>query len=200
MISKNFKEICYEFAKRASIEGISNIVLFGSVARGEADRRSDIDILILGEEGARKKVSEIALDLEKEYDVSIQLVSERSLDNLESYFVDQILEEGVVLYGSPLLKFKELDLKPYSIISYSLKNLEHSEKMKLRRNLYGYSTKKEYKDKVYKSSSKGLMKEIEGKKLGPSVLLVPRKQVSLLEERLKKFGANYKKMEVYFSL
>lgn len=200
MISRRFKKACYEFAKRASIEDISNIILFGSVARGEAKKGSDIDLLILGEEEAREKVSEIALDIEKEYDISLQLVSENSLEDLDPYFIKEILKEGIVLYGNLAVKFKKLNLKPYSIISYSLKNLEHSEKMKLRRNLYGYSTKKKYKNKIYESSSKGLLKRIGGEKLGPSVLLVPRGKINLLEKRFEKFGIDYEKKDVYLSL
>lgn len=200
MISKKFKDVCYEFSKRASVPGIDSIILFGSVARGEASKESDLDILVLGEEEAREEVSEITLDLEKEFDVSIELVLEDTLEDLENYFLQQILREGIVLYGPPLIEFEELELKPYSIVSYSLKKLDHSEKMKLRRNLYGYSTKKKYKGKTYESKSEGLLKQIGGEKLGPSVLLVPANKLNLVKGRLERFGAEYEERDIYISL
>lgn len=53
---------------RAELDDIVGVVLFGSVARGEADRTSDIDLLIIVEEdktSARRTVQSIVRDLEE---------------------------------------------------------------------------------------------------------------------------------------
>jgi predicted nucleotidyltransferase len=48
----------------SEIESITGILLFGSVARGDADRRSDIDLWILAtERGHQHTANEIAKDL-----------------------------------------------------------------------------------------------------------------------------------------
>lgn len=45
---EEFKDLVFEFAKKVSgIDAVQSVVLFGSLARGEADARSDVDILIV---------------------------------------------------------------------------------------------------------------------------------------------------------
>ncbi len=64
------------------MEGVAYIFLFGSVAKSDADRRSDVDILVVLDtyghdfdsmEG-KTRISELALTLEKEFDRNIQVV------------------------------------------------------------------------------------------------------------------------------
>ena len=44
-------DAAFEFARRASRYRPLMILLFGSVARGEADARSDVDLLVILDEG-----------------------------------------------------------------------------------------------------------------------------------------------------
>jgi len=49
------------------------------------------------------------------------------------YFIDKLLEEGILLYSrEPLMKFKNFKCKEFLLISYSLKNLTHKDKMKIK--------------------------------------------------------------------
>lgn len=83
-------------------EGINGVLLFGSVARGQADRQSDIDLWILLEEraGHQHRANEIANELGKErfdgsrYEFQILVESPESAqgyrDRLVSIFTDAI--------------------------------------------------------------------------------------------------------------
>jgi predicted nucleotidyltransferase len=64
------------------VGGVAYIFLFGSVAKGDADLRSDVDILVVidtfsqefDSTEAKTRISELALTLEKEFDRNIQVV------------------------------------------------------------------------------------------------------------------------------
>lgn len=152
----------------------------------------DICAIISG--GDKKRISSIALDLEKKYDKDIQLVVSKNFDKLDKYFLSQLFKEGILLYGkTPLVKVKDLGLEGYALFSFSLGNLEHSEKMKIKRILYGYSTSKKVK-KVYKSFSKGLVKELNGFSVGRGAILIPSTKSKDIEEV---FGARKVKFKRY---
>lgn len=87
------------------LEGILAVVLFGSVARGEADRRSDIDLWILVDADRatnQRTAMEVKRDLDEErfdgdrYTFHIDV---ESVDSVPAYTEDiqQILGEGIVL-------------------------------------------------------------------------------------------------------
>lgn len=68
-------------AQDAHGEHIYDIILYGSVARGEATERSDVDILVVLNEGdppeelstRPNKLSDLAFDIGLEYDVNMSL-------------------------------------------------------------------------------------------------------------------------------
>jgi len=81
------------------------VILFGSVARGEADRASDIDIQIIVSKDltkARRELHEIRQEIENsEFEgerYELQLLVE-SIENAESYGEDlkEIFSEGIKL-------------------------------------------------------------------------------------------------------
>ena len=88
---------------------LKKVILYGSYARGDYDKNSDIDIMILtdfnDEELAeyRVKIREIACDLELENDIVISPV----VRNIEKYndriniipIYMNVQKEGVVLHG-----------------------------------------------------------------------------------------------------
>lgn len=196
-------EVAFEFAKRLSaVEEVGYVILFGSVARREANWKSDIDVAIIlntdSTNGVSEKISETALDVEKEFDVSVQIVvTNRRFEGFESYFVKKLFEEGIILYGGPLLIQDHVALEPYTIFSYSLKGLNQEDKMKIKRAIYGYKTQKKYRNKVYLSTFRGTLEEYGGKKLGAGSLIVPRSQAEKIEKILKKLKANYRTLSVW---
>jgi len=206
---KEFEEPVFEFVKRVSrLPNIRSVVLFGSVARGEADKRSDIDVLIvfdaqgdLNKLEEKRQVSEIALDIEKEYDRSLQLVfSNRDLQGLDRQFIQEVLKEGITLFGrAPAIEAEGLRLQPYSLIHYRLSSLSRPDKMRVKRALYGHETKRSYKGKVYTSKVKGLVEKLEGKRTGLASVLLPLTKAKVLTHTLETFGANYEKIDVWLA-
>jgi len=91
---------------------VESIVVYGSVARGEAGKDSDIDVLIVGKaKEIRSKVSEIGyeVDYENNFETFITPIY-YTMDELEhrmrvgSPFIYEVLKEGVSLYDNGAFK------------------------------------------------------------------------------------------------
>ena len=95
-------EIAREFAKSIKSDNIVQIILYGSVARGEDTEESDIDILIISPvaDEIRKDIISLAVDivLEKEEVISPMLMTPEHFNKTKDYpFLTNVLEEGVVI-------------------------------------------------------------------------------------------------------
>lgn len=203
MIQRDFEDMVFDIAKNISrAETIKHIILFGSVARGNADSRSDIDICVVVDSNAEnKRISESVLDMEKKHDKNIQLIITKNFEKLDDYFLRQILTEGIILFGrTPILETKNMKLEENVIIKYSLKNMNQSEKMKIKRALYGYSTKKTEKGKTYRSSYEGLVKHYGGMYLGRGAVMLPVKKSESICSLLDKYKTKYQKIGVLLPL
>jgi predicted nucleotidyltransferase len=99
----NRKQLAIDFAKSLNHPEIEKIILFGSVARGEDIKHSDIDILILTTDKTKKikkdvysKASDILLETMEDISVKINTV-----DHYQKYkdmpFYSNIRKEGVVI-------------------------------------------------------------------------------------------------------
>ena len=204
-MQKEFKDIIFEFAKSASdFDSVKAVLVFGSVAKGEADKRSDIDLLVIfdtakNEFNDEDKIFTLSQELGKKYDKVMQVVfSNKNFDKLERKFIEAVLKEGIILYGSlPSVKADKLLLESYSILNFELSRLEKNNRDKLNRILTGYETEKKYKSKTYKSSSEGLLKKYECRKLGPSSIIVPFKSLNIFEALFKSFNIKYRKLDIW---
>lgn len=94
------------------IDTIAGILIFGSVARGEADRSSDIDcfVLVSDEKATAQRIAhEVARDLEEErfngdrYQFQVLVESTRSVTNIGER-LREIFTEGIVLYETEQLQ------------------------------------------------------------------------------------------------
>lgn len=204
---ERLEKIAFEFARRVSkIEKVVEVILFGSVAKGEADRRSDIDILVVLDQKGKPKleeheeISKISLEVGEEFDTNISLIlSDREFSSMDEYFVESVLSEGKIIYAREARIAKKEWLKPWYILSYSLKELPHSDKMRIKKIFYGKEIKSRHGDKVYIHKYKGLLKEIGGASLGRGCIIIPAKFIGEFEDILKKYKAKYKKMLVWIS-
>jgi predicted nucleotidyltransferase len=115
-----FREPVRAFAERAreAVPSFSALVLFGSVARGEADRRSDVDVWILVDDDdallrARRAATDIATDLGEQrfgdeghrYEFEVLVESaESAVSHVDAEDgIEEVLTEGVVIEDSDLL-------------------------------------------------------------------------------------------------
>ena len=99
----NRKQLAVNFAKSLDHPEIEKIILFGSVARGDDAKNSDIDILILTSEKTKKikkdvysKASDILLKTMEDISVKIN-----TIEHYQKYkdmpFYSNIRKEGVVI-------------------------------------------------------------------------------------------------------
>ncbi len=115
-----FRKPVRAFAKQAreEVPSFSALVVFGSVARGKADRRSDIDIWILVDDSddilqARRTATDIAVDLGEqrfggegnryEFEVLVESVESAVSHGEAEDGIDEVLAEGVVIEDSDAL-------------------------------------------------------------------------------------------------
>ena len=84
-----------DILRTASKYGAYNVRVFGSVARGEADSESDIDLLVNMEPGRNLlDLSGLLIDLEELLDCNVDLVTE---DGLRDRIRERVLKEAIAL-------------------------------------------------------------------------------------------------------
>ena len=105
-IQKRYREAVNEFVRRVLErykDKIDSIILFGSVARGEAKEDSDIDVLIVVKKEdfkLRRALIGVAFDilLETGKDISVKVLSKNEFEDRRNFsFLRNIISEGVKL-------------------------------------------------------------------------------------------------------
>lgn len=189
------------FLLKSSIaKDIKNIILFGSVARGDFDSESDIDIFVDTEKGRaiKNEVAKLLSAFEKsETREKWKLrglknpisVKTGELEHWELY--RSIISSGILLYG----KYERMPegAKYHILFVLDFSKMDRSRKIKLWRELYGYRQK--VGEKVF--VSKGILEEISGKKIERGVIAVPAEQKGKILEFIKKNGIKHKIIEIW---
>lgn len=186
------------------VDDISDVILFGSVARGDFRDDSDVDIFVnvdVEYEKSTKKAVDEALNEFEVYakrtwrlegvDMPIKCIVGDINSGRWSELKREIISSGICLYG----RYKELPekLNHYFIFSFSFSDLRPNERVCVIRKLYGYSTKKNAK--IYEH--KGLLSVIKGDKLGPSILIVPFDGYKKLVEFFRKNRVTFNQKEIW---
>lgn len=193
---------------RKEFEGkIRKIILFGSIVRGNFDKKSDIDIFIdvknrsdinFVNKRLPDVISEFEIEAKETWDLeSIKFPLKCVVGNLEDKTWIELKKElsinGIVLYGK--YEFLPKNIKHCSMFKYSLTNLDKNNKMKFIRKLFGYETKKN--NKVYKH--KGILDHMEGKKISQNLILVPVEESLNLQKSFNSFKISFKIKEVWIN-
>jgi predicted nucleotidyltransferase len=168
-------------------EKINSIILFGSVARKQATKESDIDLFIDvsdNEQEIEKEVNKILQDFYK----SIKYKNYWSLYGINNEFSiivgkinewklkDSMLGNSLVLYGKYSPKLDDGENK--TIISWeTIKN--NSKRVMLNKKLFGF--------KHYKHKYKGLIEIYHGVKLGTNSILIDTGNINIFIKEFKKF-------------
>jgi predicted nucleotidyltransferase len=84
-----------EILRIAAVHGARNVRIFGSIARGEADERSDVDLLVEMEPGRSLfDLGGLQFDLEAALERPVDVVTERGL---RARIRERVLQEAVPL-------------------------------------------------------------------------------------------------------
>ncbi len=176
---------------------IDSIILFGSLATLTFTEESDIDLCILFKEGTKREredfIFEKLLDLEKKINKSIQgvFIFPEDIQNWDKSFIENVLAEGKLIFGnSHYYDFfiKYLKLEPFQLITLNLRDMDNSDKMKIKRILYGYKTKKTYSNKIYSYNKEGLVQKLNGIRLGRGSFIIPENHITMIIKKLSSFN------------
>ncbi len=176
------------------------VILYGSVATGEADEESDIDIFIDIDNSYEKKIRDLLKIFEKTFNKKWKM---KGIKNPVSLIVGDLNSEkwedlkrsmqskGILLYG----KYKEIpeEMESYLFFKLNFSVLERREKVNIWRKLYGYSQK--VKDKKY--VKQGIVSELNGKKLEKGIIIIPAVNVKKMKDFLKKNKVDFSVNEIW---
>ncbi|MCH7568712.1 MAG: nucleotidyltransferase domain-containing protein [Nanoarchaeota archaeon] len=187
--------VSYLLNELNDLSNIKQIILFGSVAISEARKDSDIDIFVdinKRNEKLKNKIKKITEEFYKSREAL--LFKTRKIDNKINVIIGKLDEwkdlrnsiesTGIVLYG-PYISSKVKGRK-YTVFYWD--KIEKNRGAFLNK-VYGFKVK----DKRYK----GLIEELNGKKLGKSSVMIPVEHRNEIIKLLKKYRVNSKILEVY---
>jgi len=166
---------------------IKSIILFGSVARGEATSKSDVDVFVeVFSESTilEKEINKIKDDFFestkfKDYWNLFGIKNEINIivGKLEDWKLkDTMLGSSIVLYSKYSPKLDEGENK---VILYWDVIKNNSKRVMLSKKLFGYSH--------YGKKYKGLLEVYGGVKLGANVILIYAEEMNLFLKEFRKF-------------
>jgi len=178
-------------------EGINRIILHGSVARGDFNEKSDIDLFIdSSDKKLKRKIKNLIEDYYKTKKFSewrlkgIENPLSIIVGNLESSewrdLKRAIINTGIVLYG----KYKGDVEKINQYVMLSFENIKPNEKrVASYRKLFGFERGNiKYKGEVEKAN---------GIKIGKGVIIIPAENIDKIKEYLKEKKVSFKIYDVW---
>lgn len=179
-------------------ENISKIILFGSVARGDFDKESDVDIFV--DTNLQDRIIQKQLDLFNKSKIK-EIYNLKGIKNeivlkigsLDKWrgLRESIAEDGIALYGKYEEKPKQLN--HFTLFRISVEKRIFSSKVRIWRKLYGY--KQKVGEKVYES--KGLLQGLSCVRLSNGIFLAPFAHRQKIIDFLDKNKVSYEMFDVY---
>ncbi len=199
--ASDFASFLIENLKKKELEQIKRIILFGSVARKEASKDSDLDIFIdtiVKTKNAREKIEDRIKEIKKDFFESIKFKKYWKLQNInndvnlligrleEWELKDSIVGSSIVLYSSFSSKIGEGKNK--IILRWSPIN-NNSHRVMINKKLFGY--------KHYDKEYNGLLEKFAGEKLGTNVIMIPAENLDSFLKVFKKYNVSVKIRRVF---
>ena len=177
------------------LEEINAIILYGSVAKGEATSKSDVDIFVdTKSKKVETKIKKIVKDFYATREAAIFKV--KGIDNELSVKVGElkkwkdlhqsIMGSGFILWGR--YEWKEIPSAVRHMLIFSWEKIGKNRGAFLNR-LYGFSSKGK--------KHEGLLPKIEGRKLGKSSIIIPMKYKDDVIPLFKKYNVKVRQLEVF---
>ncbi len=176
------------------LKSINNVILFGSVARGDYTKNSDVDIFYdvnLNKKDTSKLKRVIIHAIENFYTSNQGLLFRiKDVSNKLSVVVgdlkkwelkDEIVKYGILLYGKYIFSLKG---EPYLLVWWD--RVTTKNRGAFLNKLYGYTIK----SKRYE----GIIEKFDGIKVGKSAITIPLKHKEVLLKILKKYGVSFNQM------
>lgn len=185
-------------ARIRNLPDLQAVVLFGSFARGDIDRRSDIDLLLVIDRedlsSARSEVAAILSELKPHREISPTLTN---LEDADASFLQNVFREGRVLHGKLLLTPDHLALEPRALIAYDLAGKRAADKVQISRLVHGFRSKKAThgKPKVYEYP--GFQGRPGATLVSRSVVLLTAQDAADLVRELERRKISYTRRDVY---
>lgn len=174
---------------------VLSVVLFGSVARGESNRESDVDIAVLYSNKEPETIKYIN-SLAPEHFQLLHLTLDELAD--EPTLAGALSGEGILLHGKPVtLSLNGDALKSQMIIAYNTSQLDRNIRSTLYRALYGGSSTYKKGEVKMKKYYPGIVENLHAKKLAKSVIMVDRHNASEIIKTLQRFQAKWKEIPVW---
>jgi predicted nucleotidyltransferase len=175
---------------------IKEIILFGSIARQESGKESDIDLFFNTEEEGEEKKAIINRELERFYKSKIAevwfLKGVKNIINVHIGNLDEwklkrsIISDGVLLYG----KYKETPKNLKSFVLFNIEPIKNiTKRNKIIRKLFGRMEKNYI--------IQGLVQKFNGKKLSPSSFIIKQENSNEIIDFLGKEKISYKFFELW---
>ncbi len=195
------KKLSYLSEKIAKVSPeIVAIILYGSYARGEAGKKSDIDLLIILER-KDKNLKEKVVDIIESTAVGRKVIpifaTPKDLTRTPYYIFD-IIKDGVVLYKNAAKALKlpfAFGEKAMTIYTFSSAHLTQNKRTKLNRLLYGTRYTKILKTKkgVKKYAYPGILSKIGGRQLGAGSITIPSRAEKEVEKLFNYYRVKFEK-------
>lgn len=201
VLPREIGEVLKEFVREVSaLPGLLSVILYGSLARGEYDARSDVDLLLIFEnessrEEAERRVSESVIKLG--HRLEPQCYSLDGLKQADKSFLREVFRDSVQLYGTIKIPSAStlLGLQPARIVRISVDELSNIKKVKFSQALYGRYSRVGKKRYVYR----GLLRRLGGQQLGKGVVEIPENSWIELKSFLDEWKVRYKSEKMWRS-
>jgi predicted nucleotidyltransferase len=177
---------------------VQAVVLFGSFARRDVDRRSDVDLLVVVDRpdpGAlRPLLARIVSEMKPHREINPTLTN---LRDAEPSFLRAVFREGVVLHGKLLLTPDGLAVQPRVLLAYDLTPLEPAAKVRISRMIHGFSSIKKVRGRKRTYRYPGLRERPGATLVSRSVLLLSPDDAAPLVRELDAHRVPYARWDVY---
>jgi predicted nucleotidyltransferase len=173
------------------LDFVNEIILFGSAARGESDKSSDIDLFFNLEKNQNEKEIKEIIDeeLKKFYKSKIAevwfLKGIKNQINVNVGWLDEwklkrsLISDGICLYG----KYKEIPENMKDFVLFNIEPIKNvAKRNKVIREIFGRQEKGYLK--------KGILAEFGGKRVSSSSFIMPKEHANKIILFLKKEKVN----------